>query len=300
MPGEERDPLVALSEALATRAEAARHHAVAVRTRHHRRSGILWRGNVVVASDQVFPKADEAEIVLGDGRSVPARVAGRDSGSNVVALRLGEPVEAAALPQPAAPRLGGLALCLGATGDGAPTVRLAVVRSLGPAWHSLAGGLIDHRITLDLRLSAIEEGGPVVDAGGGLLGMSTSGPRGRALVIPSATIARVLEPLLASGRIERGWLGVALHPVALGDESGDGGQRRGLMVMQVKADGPAARAGIHRGDIVLRVGDVPAIYPAQISRLLGPESVGRAIELQLVRAGAELTLQAAITARPTG
>src|SRR5205823_7473235 len=107
--------------------------------------------------------------------------------------------------------------------------RLGLVRALGPAWHSLAGGLIDRRIELDLRLSARDEGGPVLDAGGALLGMSTAGPRGRGMVIPTATIARVVEPLLATGRVQRGWLGVAMHPVALPSAiAAETGQDRGL------------------------------------------------------------------------
>lgn len=298
MAGDQHDPLAALSEAIAARATAAPAFTVAIRTRHHIRSGVLWRDDVVVASQQVFPRESDAAIVFADGRSVTAEVAGRDPGTNVIALRLGQPA-AARLPAAVEPQLGGLALCFAATGSGSPSVRLTLVRALGAAWHSLAGGLIDRRIALDLLLSGREEGGPVVDAGGGLLGMSTAGPGGRALVIPGSVIERALEPLLTSGRIARGWLGVALHPVALPDSvSGAAEQRRGLMVMQVKADGPAARAGIHPGDILLKVGDVAATHAAQLGRILGPDSIGRAIELRLIRAGAELTLQAAITARP--
>src|SRR5437764_8076377 len=92
-----QDVLVHLSDALAARAEAARGFVVAVRTRRHLRSGILWRGDAVVASEQAFPRDREAEIVLPDGRTVAAQLAGRDSGTNVVALRLAEAV-AASLP----------------------------------------------------------------------------------------------------------------------------------------------------------------------------------------------------------
>ena len=300
MAGEQQDPLVQFSDALAVRAAAARAFVVAIRTRHRSRSGILWDGNVAVASEQSFPKASEAEIVLPDGQSIKAQVAGRDRGTNVVALRLETPAEAK-LPVPVEPKLGALALAFGTAAEGGATVRLGIVRALGPAWHSLAGGLIDRRISLDLGLSGREEGGPVLDAAGGLLGMSTAGPRGRALVIPAATIARVLGPLLARGRVERGWLGVALHPVALPEAmAGETGQDRGLMVMQVAADGPAAKAGVHPGDILLRVGDKPASRPMEIGRSFGPDSIGRSIELHLLRAGARVTLSLTISARPAG
>ncbi len=182
---------------------------------------------------------------------------------------------------------------------GEPMVRLGVVGSLGPAWHSLAGGRIDRRISLDLRISCAAEGGPVVTAAGGLLGMATAGPRGRALVIPAATVERVLEPLLTAGRIERGWLGVALHPVALPDAiKAECAQDRGLMAMQVAPGGPAETAGVLAGDILIAVDGAPASHPNVIARQFGPESIGKEIELRLVRSGSVRVLAARVTARP--
>jgi S1-C subfamily serine protease len=70
------------------------------------------------------------------------------------------------------------------------------------------------------------------------------------------------------------------------------------MVMQVTNDGPAARAGIIAGDILIRVGDAPATDPHRIGRMLGPESVGHNVEVQLIRAGSPLTVGVAVTARP--
>ena len=139
-------------------------------------------------------------------RPIRARVAGRDPGTNIVALQLESPIEFDR-PEPADPALGALVLTFAADARGTPLVRLGIVRSLGPAWHSRGGGRIDRRITLDLHLSGGEEGGPVVDAAGALLGMSTAGPRGRALVIPASTVDRILPPLIQTGRVARGWLG---------------------------------------------------------------------------------------------
>ena len=223
-----QDTLAQLSDALVERAAVAQGFVIGIRgTQFQPRSGTLWRADVAVASEQVAPKTEEAEIVLADGRVAQARVAGRDRGTNVVAFRLQQPVEVD-LPAAVEPRLGAFALVFGADRGGGTIVRMGVVRALGPAWHSLGGGRIDHRISLDLTISSAEEGGPVLDASGGLLGMSTAGPRGRALVIPAATIERVLTPLLTAGRVERGWLGLALHPVALPEAiTAEGGQGRG-------------------------------------------------------------------------
>ncbi len=299
MPAQAEDTLTRLSDALAARAAAASALVACIHaTGSGPRSGTLWRSDVVVASEQVFPKTDRAEILLADGRRVAARVAGRDRGTNLVALRLEQPIEAA-LPAAVEPRLGEFALALAAGAGGEPMVRIGVVRTVGPAWQSLLGGRIDRRISLDLAISRAEEGGPVVTAAGGLLGMSTAGPRGRALVIPAATVERILDPLLSAGRIERGWLGVALHPVALPDAAkAEHAQDRGLMVMQVAPGGPAEKAGVLAGDILIAVDGAPASRPNAVARQLGPESVGKEIELRLIRAGALLVVAATVTARP--
>ena len=301
MPDQTRDALLQFSDALTARVAAAAGLVASIHAPHSRpRSGIFWRRDVVVASEQVFPKAETAEIVLANGRHVTAQIAGRDRGTNIVALRLEAPIDVAA-PAAAEPQLGGLALGLSADRGGAPIVRLGVVRSLGPAWHSFAGGRIDRRISLDFPISRGEEGGPVLDAAGHLLGMSTGGPGGRALVIPVATIERVLDPLLATGRIDRGWLGLALHPVTLPEATKvEGGQQGGLMVMQVAQDGPAAKAGVLAGDILITVDGAPASRPTEIARQFGPESIGKQVELRVVRSGALRTLATTITARPAG
>ena len=300
-PDQNQDPLTRLSAALAARVSTTAGFVVSVHAPHSRpRSGTLWRRDVVVASAQVFPKSETAEIILSDGRHIAARLAGRDRGTNIVALRLEAPIEVAA-PATGEPQLGGLALALGTDPGGAPIVRLGAVRSVGPPWHSLAGGRIDRRISLDFLIGRSEEGGPVLDAAGHLLGMSTGGPGGRALVIPAATIERVLDPLLAAGRIERGWLGLALHPVALPDASqAQGTQERGLMVMQVAQDGPAAKCGVLAGDILIAVDGAPTSRPREIAQRFGPESIGKQVEIRVIRSGALRTLTTTITARPAG
>src|SRR6202047_4741625 len=154
MADQSRDLLLQLSTALAAATASAQSSVVAIRTTQSPAlSGTLWRRDRVVASEQVFPKADAAEVVQADGTAIPARTAGRDPGTNVVALQLERAVESDR-PGPADPALGALVLTLAADAGGAPSVRLGIVRSLGPAWHSRGGGRIDRRITLDLHLDS--------------------------------------------------------------------------------------------------------------------------------------------------
>lgn len=273
------------SDALADRTAAATASVVAIRTGHRPRTGILWRPDVVVTSEQVLP--DEAEVTLVTaGAEVPARVVGRDPGTNVAVLRAVRALDGTR-PAPAPmPRVGSLALVLGADRKGAPTARLAMIHASGPAWDSMQGGRIDAMLRLDGRLGA-DEGGPVLDAAGRLLGMSTAGPRRRTLVIPTATIERVLDPLLKDGRIARGWLGLGLHPVA-----------GGMMVLNLLPGGPAEQAGVMPGDILLEVDGTPAPNARALAARLGPERIGQSVVLKLSRAGAPHTLNAVVAARP--
>jgi S1-C subfamily serine protease len=292
-------PLINLSAALAERTRLAQSLVVGIAVPGHRmRSAMLWRKDVVVASEQIFPDVGEAHVILSDGSALTARVAGRDPGTNVAALRLDGPLDPAP-PAAGEPRPGGLVLAFGVD-DGRISVRLGVIHSVGPSWHSRAGGRIDRRITLDIVVTPREEGGPVLDAGGGLLGISTLGPRGRVLVIPVSTVEAVLDPLLSNGRVARGWLGLALQPVLVPEASqAQAGQSRGLMIMRVAKDGPAAGADLHAGDIIVTIAGESVTSAAMLAKHLGPDSAGKPIELRLIRAGNPFSVIVTVGIRPT-
>jgi S1-C subfamily serine protease len=118
------------------------------------------------------------------------------------------------------------------------------------------------------------------------------------LVIPRVTLETIIEPLVSKGRIERGWLGVALQPVLVPESlQSEAGQSHGLIIMGVSRDGPAAQANMHIGDIILSLGGESVASPSAIARRLGPEAVGQQIETRLIRAGALQTLKITVGAR---
>ena len=289
-------PLTQFSSALAELVAGARGFLASARGKDGAQvSGVLWSPGVVVVSEQAVPDASEFEVTVGDV-TLGGQVAGRDEGSNIAVLRLERDLPGK-LPEHAVPAVGALALALGVGSDG-PAARLAVVRSMGGAWQSLAGGSIDHRIVLDTYLGTTEEGGPVLGADGAIFGIATRGARRQSLVIPASTVERVVPQLLKSGTIARGWLGVSLHPVALPEAlRSDQSQRVGLMVMDVVAGGPAAKAGVLAGDILLAVGGTQATRPGKIARQLGADSIGRKLGLTLARAGVIVTSECFVEAR---
>ena len=293
------DQLVQFSDALAARVEFTKPTAVALRLAHERYvSGIVWRPDAIVASEQSLPRRDEFEVVIAGGAVTTAKVAGRDSSTNIAVLRVQEPLASSSITTSEA-RAGAVVIAIGADGTGGASARLGVVNIAGPEWHSSRGGLIDRRIALDVRLARSEEGGPIFDAAGNCIGMSTFGPRGQVLVIPAATIDRIVPTLLKDGRVARGWLGVTLQAVAVPDalrETID--QSSGLMVMSVVENGPAAQAGIVAGDIILSVDRTSTHRFRKIARYFGSESIGRKAELRVIRSGTVVTVKTTIAERP--
>jgi S1-C subfamily serine protease len=287
----------ALSQAIEA---AARHAAPLVAGldwcgRHHI-SGILWRSGVLVTSEQSLPEAEAYSAVLPGGARVAATLAGRDPATNVAALRLEG--EAPPVGQAEPGGVGALILALGSDGTGGITARMGPVEVLGPAWESMRGGRIDRLMRLGVRLGEAAEGGPVIDASGRLIGMSTFGPRRTVLVIPASTIARVLEPLLRDGQIARGWLGVGLHPVALPHDLAErAGAAQGLMVVSIAEGAPAAGV-LLPGDILLEIAGRPVATPRSVAAALGPEQIGAHVALKVLRGGAVAMPSVTIAARP--
>jgi S1-C subfamily serine protease len=293
------DLLPNLSDAIAARVAAAAPLLVSVRGPNGRNlNAIAWRPEVVVTSEQALRERDAYTLALPDGTEIAATPAGRDPSTNISIMRPTAPI-ATPGPTPAAadPRVGDIALVLGS----GPTAHLAVVSELGPAWHSTAGGRIDRLIRLDLRASRATEGGLVVDATGNALGMAAAGPRGQVLVIPTATVARTLDPLLAEGRIARGWLGIGLQPVMVPAALREAvGQDQGRMIVSLAHGGPAEQAGLPPGDILLALDDQTLLDHRAIRAFLSPERVGQTVTVRLVRGGLAQVASLTIAARPAG
>jgi S1-C subfamily serine protease len=292
------DLLSQLSDAISARAEAAKNSVVAVRVDEGRhQTGMVWQSGIVVVSEQSLPRKDEFELVAPGGITLAAKLVGRDASTNIAILKTADSIVAPVVTAAEA-LVGTLALAIGANGAGNASARLGIVNLVDGEWHSRRGGLIDRRIVLDINLAHREEGGPVFDAAGGCLGMSTFGPRGQVIVIPHATLARVVPQLIRDGHVSRGWLGVALHAVAVPDALRESaGQNSGMMVMSVVENGPAAQAGIVAGDIILSVDGISAHRFRKIARYFGSDSIGRKADVRLIRGGAIITVQTTIAER---
>jgi len=294
-------PLLAFSDHAAELVERTAGNVVAVHGGGRPSSGIHWRSGVIVTAEEVLERDDNIKLTLPGGRVADASLAGRDPTTDVAVLRFQPDGLAVAATTAEAPlRTGHVVVAVG-NHDGAPLAALGIVALAGGAWHSLRGGTIDGLIRLDLGLSPTAEGGALVDLQGSVVGMTVLGPRHRALLIPSLTVDRAVDQLLARGYVFRGYLGAGLQPIKQERASNglqSSGRRRGVLVVSIDPNGPSARAGILVGDIVTVWNGKPIERVREIMRLLGPESVGSTVDLGLVRGGAPTALRVVIGERP--
>jgi len=285
--------LAQFSTALADLVAATAPSIVEVASHRSLASGFVWRENLIVTADETLADGGEILVELAGGEVRTATLVGRDPTTDIALLR----VEGAALTPVSfaatAPRPGSLVLAIGAA-ESAPLVALGAVAAVGGAWRSLRGGEIAARIELDLRLRRRGEGGLALDPDQGVLGMTVLGPRRRALVIPGATIDRVATLLLAHGRIPRGYLGLGLREVAIGDK------QTGAMIMAVEPGGPGAAAGLHQGDVIVAWAGEPVGSVARLLHSLGPDSIGTTVRIGLRRGGQEVGAEITIGERPRG
>ena len=280
--------LSSLSSALAETIARTAPAIVAVHSHRARASGFVWKSGLIVTADEALAYEGEIEIQFADGSRKAATVAGRDHTTDVALLRADGDVAPVKLSTDIPP-LGSLAVIVAAD-RGAASARLGTVALSGPGWRSLRGGEIDARIELDVRLRHSQQGGLALNAAGEPFGMAVLGPR-RVLTIPSATIERVAAQLEKSGRIARGYLGVGLQPVRLDDGIG-------AMVMSVDKNGPSAAAGIRQGDVIIAVNDERLSGVRALLRTLGPQSVGRVIDVTVRRGGEPQHFRVTIGERP--
>lgn len=299
--------LESLSDDLAAATERAARHVVAIHARRRiPASGVLWRAGLVVATDHTVQKDEDIRVSLPDGRDARARVVGRDPGTDlcVLALADGAGLEPAVLARQAL-RVGQLALALGRPGE-AVTASLGVVSAVGPEWRTWRGGRVDQFVRLDLAVRDGFSGGPLVNAAGQVAGICTSGlARGAAVVVPAATVDRVVDRLASGGRSRPGFLGVGTQPVRLPENVRErlapvGGKvpRAGLMIVAVEPGGPADKAGLLMGDVVVALGDEAIEDPRDVMAALGPDTVGKELRATLVRAGAPMTLAVTVGEHP--
>ena len=291
---ETHSALGALSRQIEEAVERASASIVAVDARPRvRTSGVIWRPGIVVSTNHTVRRDEEITVTLHDGREIKATVAGRDWGTDLAVLRL-EGSEGENKPAQFADastlKVGSLVLAVGRTDpDRGVSASLGVVGVLGDNWRTRRGGEIDRLISPDTSIFIGFSGGALVNTEGQVLGVNTTGlARGAGLTIPASTVNRMVDHLLQHGRIARPYLGVGMHPVALPDKLREKFKlpaASGLIMLSVEADGPADKAGVNIGDVLVALDDLPTPDISNVETLLAGREVGNVVKARLLRGG---------------
>jgi S1-C subfamily serine protease len=315
----ERGLLAGLSDELADAVEHAAPFVVTVDGRAlGAASGVVLDGaGTVVTAAHVLERTTNIGVLFGEDRRADAQLVGRDAGSDLAILRTRPSAPGA--PTPASPddqalarwsagvpadslKVGHLVLALGRPDPAAVMATFGVVSALGGAWRTGRGEVVDGYVRTDVGLLPGFSGGPLIDTQGRLVGITSSRlGQGGAVAIPWRAVRAVAAELLSGQRPRRAYLGVSVQPVELQASVRQRlglREESGLMVLGLEPDGPAARAGLLMGDILLALGERALSDGEALQVALGGGAIGRPTAARVLRGGALVEVTVVPAERP--
>ncbi|MFN7983401.1 MAG: trypsin-like peptidase domain-containing protein [Vicinamibacterales bacterium] len=290
---------------------------VSVRAKHPRGSRDRRRGNneqggsgsgfafsadgLILTNSHVVEGAGEVSVTTADGERCVADVVGDDPHTDLAVLKVNATsLPSAAIGDTATLRVGQLVVAIGNPFGFQHTVTAGVVSALGRSLRARTVRLIENLIQTDAALNPGNSGGPLVSiASGGVVGVNTAvilGGQGIAFAVPMSTATWVISSLLRHGRVRRSYLGVAGQEAAIPRRiarSHGLPADRGLSVMSVTADSPAARAGLSEGDVIVSFDGMPITGADDLHKLLTEDAIGREATLRVLRGASERQLRIA-------
>ena len=296
----------AISDALVDATEKTARLAVAVHTgARGSTSGVIWRPGLIVATEHAVRREEEIPVTLPDGQLASAKVAGRDASTDIALLKCDlATAPAATAAHEESLKAGQLALVVGRTRASGPVAAWGMISLVAGERRLWGGATISPYVRLDVTLPGIAIGGAVVNANGEIIGIAT--PKfapASALAVTTSTVNRVVDALLSKGRIPRGYLGVGMQPVRLPDRLLGSLQRQektAAMVLEVQPNGPADKAGVVIGDILIGVNGKTVMRLEDVQAHLHGEQIGKIILAEFLRGGVKRAAEIVVAERPNG
>ena len=268
-------------------------------------SGVIVRAkgqDYVLTNNHVIAKAADIQVLLYDGRIAKATLVGADQETDLAVLRIDAsnlPVIHMANHQPL--RAGDVVLAIGNPLGLNQTVTMGIVSAVGRQLHRASA---EDFIQTDAAINLGNSGGALINTQGKLVGINTlligkaAGAEGIGFAIPVATARNVLDQLITTGHVVRGWLGADYAFVPVAANGGLPAAARGVQVTDVYPDGPAALAGIQPRDILLRFGSDDILDPADLRRHEAALKPGSKVEVSGLRNGSPFHVQVTLVQRP--
>ncbi len=265
---------------------------------------IVSTAGYILTNNHVVEAADEIEVALPDGKKLVAKVVGNDPDTDLAVLRVqGGNLRAISFGSSEALRVGDVVLAIGNPFGFGQTVTSGIVSALGRS--GLGINTFENFIQTDAAINPGNSGGALVDSRGNLVGINTAifsgtgGSMGIGFAMPVSTAKMVLEQIIKSGAVTRGWIGVELQPLtpALA-ESFKLATPEGVIFGGVLRGGPAEKAGARPGDVLLAIDGRPVANPQGVLDIVAGMEPGRSATLKVSRRGELVELQMTVGRRP--
>ena len=293
--------LSVLSEGMADAVEKVGPSVVQVHGRRRRpASGVVYATGKVLTASHVLEREEDLSVVAYDGRTLEARFLGRDTSTDLAALEVPEIDGPVAEPAAGGVRVGQISLAVARPSSEGIRASFGVVSAVCGPLRAGRGARLERYVQTDTTPYPGFSGGPLVDAGGAVLGITALGlARGVSLAIPSEVAWRVAGALSERGSVKRGYLGILSQPVRLpaAQKVGLRDQSGGLLVVGVEDGSPAGKGGLLLGDILVSLDGTPVGDTDELQTLLTGDTVGREADVGVVRGGEFQTLRVVVSER---
>jgi len=261
----------------------------------------------IVTNHHVIEGAEEITIRTSDGRDLSAEIVGSDEATDIAVLRLTERtsrVPYVTFDDASHVRVGDWVVAVGNPFGLDGTATAGIVSAMGRR-DAGSSAYVDY-MQIDAPINRGNSGGPTFDLNGNVIGVNsaifspTGGNVGIGFAIPANTAAGIVNQLMQNGRVTRGWIGVSIQPLdtdiarSLGLE-----EPRGALVATLVPDGPAARAGIQQGDVILTYDGQRIEDSRDLTQRVGATPIGRTSRVEILRNGQRRTLNLRLAERPS-
>ncbi len=269
-------------------------------------------GSGVIVSDQgyiltnnhVIAGAAGIEVLLRDGRSAEAKLVGTDPESDIAVLKVDlDTVPVITFNLASSMRVGDVVLAIGNPFGVGQTVTMGIISATGRDHMGI--NTFENFIQTDAAINPGNSGGALIDAYGNLVGINTAiftksgGSQGIGFAIPMSIARDVMEQLIETGRVSRGWLGVETQDITPQlAESFNLQDITGVIIAGIQRSGPAARAGLRPGDIILSINGKPSSDSKTVMNQIAFTSSGEKLRLKILRHGKEMDAEAVVGERP--
>ncbi len=256
----------------------------------------------VLTNNHVIENAETITVTLADGRKLPATLVGRDPKTDLAVLKVetAQPLPAAMLGDSDRLRVGQWAIAIGNPFGLDRTVTVGIISAT--ARNRVGVATYENFIQTDASINPGNSGGPLLDIDGRVIGINTAivaTGQGIGFSIPINAAKDVLRQLIASGRVVRGWLGIAIQDITDDlSKSFDVEERHGILVADVMKGGPAEAAGLEPGDVIIAFAGRPVREVPELQRAVAAATPGKPVELTVVRDSKRVNLAVTLGEMP--